>query len=321
MENSDDMTLDLLLQKNPSAMRAHIKRLEATAATTAAPAPVTPLAPPPRADPTKVAYLVLPTYDWTQLGSASKRPDPGVVRTLEACGLLPDSLESYGRAEDLGAFRRVLEARGFTVHPAAGSSVRVDLHGFKATLEQLVDRCSSPDDVLVLAYCGHGHQELYTRHASLVLSDNRHVSSIYLDRVLSRSKGTVYTVLNCCNADADTLTHGEGMLCLAAHRRVDILSSSSTERQKASKGGTAFVRAFEAVLGGNPERRVPLSQLQQRLRDAVAEEGPLPGTVGTVLVLLHSLEGDSLGPAAEESKVSMFPQPPGQLFYDGDYPL
>jgi hypothetical protein len=252
--------------------------------------------------------------------------------------LLPDSLESYGRDEDIGAFRRVLAARGFTVHPSAGSPERVDLHSFRTTLEQLVDQCSSPDDVLVLAYCGHGHQELYTRHASLVLSDNRHVSSIYLDRVMSKSKGTVYTILNCCNADAvtlavpsnswvspsvsvgaDILTHGEGQLCLAAHRRIDILSSSSTERQKASTGGTAFAKAFEAVLG-DPNRLVPLSQLQQQLRYAVAEDATLPGTVGTVHVLLHSLVGDSLGPAAEESKVSMFPQPPGQLFYDGDFP-
>ena len=277
----------------------------------------------------RLAYVVAPTYDWTEL---SKDVDANVVTTLIACGLLPGSLKNYGRGHDVKAFSTVLESHGFNVLSVQGF-LRAKI--FKDTLKNLVEQCESPDDVFVLVFCGHGHQELFTHHASLVMSDNKHVTSLYLDSELSKICGTVYTVFNCCNAEAVPMAlpigssvapsinvsanmraYGELWVGAKGHRRIDIFSTSSTEKQKALEDGTAFARAFASVLG-DATQPVPLKDLEEKLQRAVLDLG---ATAGTVRVLRHSLVGTTLGPAIEEPKVCCesfsFAKPCGQLFDD-----
>lgn len=278
----------------------------------------------------RLAYVVAPTYDWTEL---SKDVDANVVTTLIACGLLPGSLKNYGRDHDVKAFSTVLESHGFNV-----LSVQGFLHAktFKDTLENLVEQCERSDDVFVLVFCGHGHQELFTHHASLVMSDNKHVSSLYLDSELSKICGTVYTVFNCCNAEAVPMgraigssvapsinvsanmrAYGELWVGAKGHRRIDIFSTSSTEKQKGLEDGTTFAMAFASVLGDDATQPVTLKDLEEKLQRAVLD---LDATAGTVRVLRHSLVGNTLGPAIEEPKVCCesfsFAKPCGQLFDD-----
>ena len=283
----------------------------------------------------RLAYLVMPSYQWAAGRSGRKALDPAIIEAMVEWGLLPDELSSYGRQADDAAFRSTLTAYGFTVYPPEQSSFSVTQPIFKETLSDLVSQCDGPDDVLAIVYCGHGHQELFTRHASLVLSDNRHVTSHQLDRLVSPAKGTVYTVLNCCYADAvtmalpigsmigpsmrvgaDSLKHGEDGLCMAGQRRVDILSSTSSEGQKAAAGGTAFANAFKSVLllpGGTSPRRTPLQSLQHKLQAAITRSGAAAPDVGNVVVLLHCLSGYALCPVSEEPKVRA-PRPWGSLF-------
>jgi hypothetical protein len=278
----------------------------------------------------------MPSYQWASGQCGKKALDADTIDALVEWGLLPGELSSYGRQADNESFRSTLAAHGFSVFPAEPYNFSVSLPMFRDTLSSLVRRCNGPDDVLAIIYCGHGHQELFTRHASLVLSDNRHVTSIQLDRLLSPAKGTVYTVLNCCHADAvtmalpigsmispsmrvgaDSLMHGEDGLGLAGQRRVDIMSSTSTEVQKAASAGTAFASAFKSALmlpDGISPRQVLIRSLQHELQDAITRSSSAASDVGNVVVISNSLSGVALGPVSEEPKVRQVHRAWGSLF-------
>ncbi|MEW5312693.1 MAG: hypothetical protein WDW38_004308 [Sanguina aurantia] len=265
----------------------------------------------------RLACIVMPSYDW----QTTLKADPHFVDTLVKMGLVPSMLTGYCRKPDADAFKQVLEPLGFTVHePKAGCGGNVTRSDFRVMIQHLIALCKKPDDVFVLVYCGHGHQELFARHASLVFSDNKQASSVWLDSAFSSTPASVYTVLNCCTADGvhlampmgsglapsscsslavDTLQAGGNEPSLAGSRRVDIFSTSCSELQKGGKNGTLFARAFRKAADG-----ATLEQLQQNLREAAAK---LSGdsSVISVTVHSHSHSGAFLGPLLEEGKVSM----------------
>ena len=283
----------------------------------------------------RIAHVVLPIYNWSALG------DPTITDTLENCGLLPSSLSSYAREIDCEMFEETLKPLGFSVDTLVGSLTASD---FKTAVQRLVHQCSSPADVLVLVFCGHGHQELFTRHASLVFSDNKRVSSVWLDRHLSASctPATVYLVLNCCTADGVNMALPQGSVMapvgqpatdiaacgweepnLAGMRRIDIFSTSCTERQKGSRNGTLFAKAFHKVLASGSEP-VPVRDLERRLRQAMAALHTEDDCAMASVKTYGHTYGSSLGPVCEDSKVREKTvkrlSSAGQLFEAGDFP-
>jgi putative intracellular protease/amidase len=250
----------------------------------------------------RMAYLVMPSY--SHWAGSTKALDPAIIGALVELGLLPEELPD--RHANDAAFRSTLGAFGFTVYPEV-PSFSITLPVFMETVSSLVCKCDGPDDVLTIVYCGHGHKELFARHASLVLSDNRHVTSHQLDRLVRPVKGSVYTVLNCCCADAIMRVGGDSGED-EGRRRIDILSSTSKDGQK------VFADVFKSVLllpGGISPRLTPLHSLQQELQDAIASSDDV-GNV--VVVLLHGLSGHALGPVSEEPKVRQAHRNWGSLF-------
>ena len=268
----------------------------------------------------RIAYVVLPTYDWSELGEKS------VVDTLVACNLLPSQLASYGRQQDVAAFRSALEGLGFEV---VCDAARVDRASFKKRLGELSAACEGPDDVLALVFSGHGQPELLTRHASLVFSDNKALSSYSLDRLLApvAQRASVYTVLSCCTATGvpmalpvgsalssvsgqaavDIAEAGGVEQSMAGQRRVEVFSTSHVEVQKAAKGGTLFARALAGVLARGEAPR--LEALEEGLAAQMRAGGSADEVPTTVKVLRYGFVGPAFGPIQEETKV----RPPNRL--------
>lgn len=268
----------------------------------------------------RIAYVVLPTYDWSELGEKS------VVDTLVACNLLPSQLASYGRQEDADAFRSALEGLGFQV---TCESCRVDRAGFKARLCELSAAVCERSDVFVLIFSGHGQQELLTRHASLVFSDNKALSSYSMDYLLASTaqRASVYTVLSCCTATGvpmalpvgtwlssvagqaavDIAAMGGMQQSMAGQRRVEIFSTSHVETQKAAKGGTLFARALAGVLAGRTSRLETLDEdLATRMAELSNDSDDVPTTVK---VVRYNFVGPTFDQIQEETKV----RPPVRL--------
>ena len=262
----------------------------------------------------RVAYVALPTYDWSNLGEKS------VVETLVACNLLPSQLLSYGRQADADSISAALEVLGFEVTCEA---CRIEKSSFKDKLRELSAACSEEPDVFVLVFSGHGRQELLTRHASLVFSDNKTLSSYSLDHLLASvaQRASVHTVLSCCTATGVPMampisaflssvsgqaawdiaaTYGVEQ-SMAGQRRVEVFSTSHVETQKAAVGGTLFVRALAKVLeSGAP----PLPALEERIVSEMAELGGTSDEVPTtVKVLRYAFVGLAFGPVCDEPKV------------------
>ena len=196
----------------------------------------------------KRALLVLPTYNWSSV-VAEGRPDADVaatvVRVLEQLALIPSSLQMYGREHDYDGLKAVLIAKGFAEEDIIGDAdVRVTTGQFKRSVSKLVCECNGENDVLVIAFCGHGCQELYTRHASLVFSDNCRVSSEWLDGQLRQTPASVYLVLNCCMAAGLPIMAPNAFA--GGARRVDIFSTTGNE--EGSVDGTRFVKSLTAMI-------------------------------------------------------------------------
>ena len=241
----------------------------------------------------KRALLVLPTYNWSSV-VAEGRPDADVaatvVRVLEQLALIPSSLQMYGREHDYDGLKAVLIAKGFAEEDIIGDAdVRVTTGQFKRSVSKLVCECNGENDVLVIAFCGHGCQELYTRHASLVFSDNCRVSSEWLDGQLRQTPASVYLVLNCCMAAGLPIMAPNGSQCVPSAgpaglealqllsqptlgrmplftgvpRRVDIFSTTGDELQEGLVNGTRFVKSLAAVI--NDAATVRVEELQGKL--------------------------------------------------------
>mmetsp|Transcript_25307 Transcript_25307/g.54991 ORF Transcript_25307/g.54991 Transcript_25307/m.54991 type:complete len:294 (-) Transcript_25307:518-1399(-) len=269
----------------------------------------------------RIAYVVLPTYDWSELGDAN------VIATLVKCRLLPKQLKTYGREADAAAFRASLEGLGFEVTCAA---CYVDRAGFKKQVMDLAAACTNPNDVFALVFCGHGEQQLMTRHASMVFSDNKCMSSYLLDHLLAgiACKASVYTVLNCCtamgvpmaypigtmlssvegHAAVDIATLGGAEPNLAGQRRVEVYSTSHLEAQKPREGGTLFARAFAEVFAVGGVRLEDLeaslsNQLRQLSKDSTLN--PKNHVPPTVKVLRYNYVGPAFEPLQEETKAAV----------------
>jgi hypothetical protein len=229
-------------------------------------------------------------------------------------------LASYGRQEDADIFCKALKGMGFDVTTDA---CRVDRPTFKARLCELSAAACEKDDVFVLVFSGHGQQELLTRHASLVFSDNKTVSSYSLDHLLApAAKASVYTILNCCTATGvplvvpygtllssvagqaavDIATAGGVEATMAGKRRVEVFSTSHVEEQKAAKKGTLFARAFDKVMQGG---KAPLLEsFEEDLTTQMTILGNHTGEVPTtVKVVRYSFVGMAFFPLQEETKV------------------
>ena len=196
--------------------------------------------------PTRIVYLVFPTYDWSQL--ARTEDERNILQVIQRCNLLPSSLAKYDRESDAKIYRAVFEKRGFDVI----TDFHITRASFRERLSGLVSRCSDPDSVFVLVFGGHGENELGTRHASILFSDNKHITSMWLDEELSKVNGTTYVLFNCCTASGapmvlphnahpyvsrNALTDGStSNFSVAGTRRIDVFSTSHTESQKAKHG-------------------------------------------------------------------------------------
>jgi hypothetical protein len=266
----------------------------------------------------KLAYIVLPTYDWS--GYASDEQEKKIIRVLEKCNLMPSSLRKYGRKEDVRMFENILASRGFDVHTDDGfCTTRKKM---LQNISELIRRCSD-DSVLVIIFCGHGETELGTRHASLVMSDNKRVTSSVLDEELSKAQGSVFTVLNCCTAaggvpivlpqnspeliNFTALTDDStGHFSLAGKRRVEVFSATHVEVQKASVTGTRLAHAFSDIFHAYPDVTVEcMGALLTDYWDAKGWSNAGSGKRTTPTVLCNNYTGTMFGTLKEEPKAEV----------------
>eukprot|EP00798_Chlamydomonas_sp_ICE-L_P013462 gene13462-19323_t len=235
-----------------------------------------------------MACLFLPTYTWTDMfHGGQKNIAKDMVPVLQTLGLMPNSLEKYGRVHDYDMLASMLQAKGFTIEKVDGvGACSITADHFKRIVTHMVSKCSHSDDVLVIAFCGHGRCEPFTRHGSLIFSDNQSVSSVWLDDAISFTPGSVYTVLNCCMADGMPMAVPAGATYVPAYgtaamdslriqqqlhqgppmpkpRRVDIFSSHWSQYQIPTIGGTQLVKALTDILRRRP--RVQIEDLQGHL--------------------------------------------------------
>ena len=237
----------------------------------------------------RVAYLALPTYWWVdQFSGEQLKTAKAVVPVLQTLGILPGSLDTYGRPADHDTLTNLLRAKGFTVEEDGGAAV-VRAERFESTVERLATACDRPEDVLVVAFCGHGG----VAPTHLTFSDNRTVTDAFLDAALARATGSVYLLLNCCTdarspLPTDPYRAGVSTSERPPLRRVDILTTwhtssldgppwlprsifrcmalfgvFGTRGQQAAHDGTPIVKALVRVVAADPD--VTVEQLQARL--------------------------------------------------------
>lgn len=249
--------------------------------------------------PRRIAYVVLPTYQWSELGG-----DPTVVSTLMRLNVLKPELPS--RQEDADAYRRALQSLGFEVTCSAS---RLDSNEFEEELKTLVEMCSDPDDVFVLVFSGYGQQKGISVSKDLLFSDNS--TSYALDALLApaASRASVFMVceLKEHSAAADNrILSMENILSMEKQRRVEVFCTSHVK--STSQGCCSpFARAFAQVLT-SPETP-GVETLEASLASAMStlcEERQ-----EKVKVYRHNLMGPSFGALQER------PTPPG-LFVPGD---
>lgn len=269
----------------------------------------------------KVAYVVAPSYNWQSIHPGL---DPQTLKALETFHLIPSQLESYNRAFDVQLFSTILEDRGFEVVIQHEHVFEVSRKTFKERLSETLSRCKSHDDIFVFIYCGHGENELGTRHASLIFSDNKRVTSIWLDNKLAQSKASIYKVLNCCCANAmpavyNISNYGQNAMfdiaSAGAHQAklpatmVEIFSTDFSEVSKASANGTRLALAINSVC--QKDKSVSVQDLGILLKQVWKDNGwdmdkhGVPKT--TPVVHRGVLSGELFGVLQEEPKVCYKP--------------
>jgi hypothetical protein len=299
-----------------------------------------------RAGGKRKAYLVLPTYNWLdQFSGEQLRSAQTVVPVLQSLAILPGSLEMYGREHDLNMLTHIMKAKDFSIDV---DSTVVSSERFKRTVKRLVASCNHPDDVLVIAFCGHGRCEPHTRHGSLTFSDNQSVTSIFLDATLSLASGSVYLVLNCCMAAGlpQAVPHGDpcvptsGIAAIETlspingppvqpgqpPRRVDIFATDWFQYQHAAIDGTPLVKALYQVITTDPG--VAVEQLQARLKTIWIENNTMrmlhavPPPLMAPIVHSQPFTGRLFEQLNQQPKVLHLKQlaPPGCYYGVDDWP-
>lgn len=209
----------------------------------------------------KRALIVCPVYSTPGIDAA--------VRTvLEKARVLPRELRSYNNSGYLEDVRRFTEMMGqqFELEVLAGEVLGEAI--LSRHREWLLARDVS---VSVFIFCGHGLNELSSRHGSLVASFGQLVSIAALDECARDAgfSGTSIRVLNMCEADgqgpspynSSLFIHGQQQwdsLRAAArgsnalsHQEVLICATGSFEKTSAGRGGSKFVEAMWRIFQEN----------------------------------------------------------------------
>lgn len=101
------------------------------------------------------------------------------------------------------AIKDILDESGFSVNLHNRKHLSADT--FKRHLATKLAECTSSSDILVLVYYGQYCNDglSMNRHVSLTFTDqdDEHVTSWWLDQLLSKSKATVYKLFVVCNSN------------------------------------------------------------------------------------------------------------------------